>query len=127
MKQLNRKTGNVGEDYATDYLQKKGYTMLQRNYSSRFGEIDIIASKDKTLCFIEVKAKTGDEYGTPEEMITKRKIKQIHKMAHMFLLKNKTFADKFNNYRIDVIAIVLTNSQKLETIQQYEDVGSEYL
>jgi len=127
MKRFNKAIGIEGENIATTYLNKTGYKIIERNYSSRFGEIDIVASINNCLVFVEVKTKTGTDFGVPEEMISKRKIKQIQKMADLFILKNATTTSSYNACRIDVIAIVLTETGEAESIHHYEEVGSEFL
>jgi putative endonuclease len=61
--------GEAGERYATDYLIKNGYKILDRNWRIRGGEIDIVALYKSTLVFVEVKTRTSTSYGTPEESI----------------------------------------------------------
>ncbi len=66
--------GNLGEDRAVEYLENLGYEIFERNFRTRFGEIDIIARDGETLCFVEVKKKTSDRFGSPAEMITPKKL-----------------------------------------------------
>jgi Holliday junction resolvase-like predicted endonuclease len=78
IKTMNRKeTGAIAENIAADYLSKRGYKIRERNYRTREGEIDIIAEKDGTLVFAEVRAKTGKSFGSAEESITERKKKRL--------------------------------------------------
>ena len=95
MKSFNKQTGFIGEDLATEALKKKDYQILERNFSNKFGEIDIIA-KDKTrsassgqdiLVFVEVKTKKGEEFGSPEEMINTKKLWKIRNMANLYMPK----------------------------------------
>ncbi|PJA23332.1 YraN family protein, partial [Candidatus Beckwithbacteria bacterium CG_4_10_14_0_2_um_filter_47_25] len=94
MRQDNKKVGAIGEDAAAQLLRKKGYQILERNFRTRWGEIDIIARgkwKGRTLpltLFVEVKTKTGDQYGEPWEMINMRKWQQVKNMAQVYLTKN---------------------------------------
>lgn len=98
----NTSAGKLGEDFAVSYLQKQGYKILQRNFYSKFGEIDIIALDDNTLVFVEVKTRWSKEYGYPEESITPRKIKHLIKAAQYFKLVNPNTPQIM---RIDVVAI----------------------
>ena len=68
-KQFNRIKGKDGEEIAVKFLRERGYQILEQNNSTKWGELDIIASKNDILIFVEVKLKTTEDYGTPEEMI----------------------------------------------------------
>ena len=77
MKTDNKKTGNKGEDLATEYLEKKGYKIIERNFRTRFGELDIVCWDAQILVFVEVKTKIGHDFGEPEEMFNKNKMGQV--------------------------------------------------
>ncbi|MBI2335048.1 YraN family protein [Candidatus Daviesbacteria bacterium] len=116
MKTFNRATGRLAEDLATEALVKKGYLILQKNFSNRFGEIDIIAQDKNIYVFVEVKAKKGEEFGLPEEMITPSKLSKIRHMATVYLNGENVPC------RIDVVAIVLTPDNDLIRLTHYENV-----
>ncbi len=80
--------GKQFETYATDYLVKKGYKILDRNFNCSFGEIDIIAKKDSIICFIEVKARSKKDFGSALEAITYSKQKRMIKVAQYYCIKN---------------------------------------
>lgn len=73
----NRKTAVEGENAACEYLKKLGYGILERNYSCRVGEIDVIAVDKGVVVFVEVKSRTGTDFGLPEESVDLRKRKKI--------------------------------------------------
>ncbi|NOZ61775.1 MAG: YraN family protein [Calditrichaeota bacterium] len=81
--------GKLGEELASDYLQKKGYEILKRNFRFGHGEIDIIAEKDGVLVFVEVKTKQFGDFGDPIHWVTRRKQLQIGKIAHGYLYVNE--------------------------------------
>lgn len=112
----NRNTGRLGEDLAVQTLQDKGFEILERNFSNRFGEIDIIAFDKNTLVFVEVKAKKGANFGLPEEMVNAGKLKRIQRMAQVYL------NGKNLPCRIDVIAIVLSPANEILRLNHYENV-----
>lgn len=116
MKQFNRQTGRSGESIAAAALEKKGYDILERNYSNKFGEIDIIARDRNTLVFVEVKTKIGEEFGSPEEMINPGKLARIRNMATMYLHGVSAPC------RIDVMAIVLGDKNEVLRLTHYENV-----
>lgn len=105
-KTFNRLKGNVGEEMAAKFLREKGYQIIDQNNSTKFGELDIIASKNNILVFVEVKFKQTEDFGTPEEMIRKNKLMQVQRTAEMYLLNNKDIAKIYDRYQIDAICIV---------------------
>ncbi len=116
MKTWNRETGRRAEDIASRHLKRNGYQILERNFGNKFGEIDIIAKDNETLVFVEVKAKVGEQFGQPEEMITPGKLHRIRTMATMYL-KGKSVP-----CRIDVVAIVLSEDNEVVRLTLYESV-----
>ena len=118
MKSANKVTGNRGETLAAEYLQKKGYKIIERNFRTRFGEIDIICSDAQTLVFVEVKTKIGHDFGEPEEMVNKRKLSQVKRMGEVYLQDKGVVA----LCRVDVVAIVLESSGSVEKLEHYQAV-----
>ena len=80
-----RQIGSVYELKASDYLTKKGYQIIERNYRCRIGEIDIIAIERDCLCFIEVKYRKNEKTGDPLEAVDKRKQQKIIRTAQYYL------------------------------------------
>lgn len=110
MNNQNKKAfGNAGENIACKFLMQKGYKIIKRNYRFSKGEIDIIVQKDKTIIFVEVKARKNQNFGPAELAITSGKQKQIRKIAEAFLYEND-FSDF--DFRIDVIAINFESKSK---------------
>lgn len=105
-KQFNRIKGNVGEEMAAHYLRDNGYQIIDQNNSTKFGELDLIATKNDILIFVEVKLKQTEDYGTPEEMIGKNKLMQVRRTAEIYLLTNPDIANSYDKYQIDAICIV---------------------
>ena len=103
MKFLNFTKGVKGEVLATDYLKNQKYKILKKNFKSYVGEIDIIAFKDKTICFIEVKYRETLAFGYPREAVTKEKQQKIKRTAEYYLMKNNI---EDVNIRFDVVEIV---------------------
>lgn len=96
-----RETGLEGEDIAIRFLKKEGYKILEKNYRTPFGEIDIIASKNGVVVFIEVKARNRDLFGSPKEAVTVKKQERIKRSALYYLKGLKDMPP----VRFDVISI----------------------
>lgn len=118
MKQQNRNTGNRGEAVACDLLRQKGYEILTRNYQNKWGEVDIVCVKGEYRVFVEVKTKTGEEFGEPWEMINKWKLEQVERMGHLWC-EEYGFAGLC---RIDVIGVWMGEDGEVEKIEHWEDV-----
>lgn len=103
-----RVRGKQGEDRAVDFLQNKGYRILQRNFRYERGEIDIVAEDDKTLVFVEVKVRYSNSFGNPEDAIGISKQNRLRKVAEGYLLKNNI---DNKECRFDVVAIDYQNDK----------------
>lgn len=98
--------GGKGEDLAVNLLKNNGYKILYRNYKTKLGEIDIIAKDKGVICFVEVKTRRSDRFGSGSEAVFKAKQRQIAKAALSFL-KEKGFLDK--RARFDVVSLDLSS------------------
>jgi putative endonuclease len=96
------KSGKIGEKLAVSYLQGEGYKIIERNYRTKLGEIDIIADCKGCTCFVEVRAKNSPAFGLPEETILKKKQLQISKAALAYI---KQFKLEDKSCRFDVVCI----------------------
>ncbi len=106
----SKNIGNKGEDLAALFLQKGGFNILYRNFYSKFGEIDIIAIKNKLLLFVEVKYRSNESRGKAEEMVSDYKKQRILRTAKYFLMKFPHYSEY--NLRFDLIAISKNNGIK---------------
>lgn len=107
---MSREKGNIAEQKACDYLQSLGFKIVERNFYSRFGEIDIIALKSGTYHFIEVKSAT--DYETAILNITPSKIKKLTKTLHTYI-KKKAIE---NDYSLDALIITPESYDYIESI-----------
>ena len=81
----NKRLGKAGENKAVRYLKRNGYKILERGYKNPFGEVDIIASKDEVVAFVEVKTRLSENYGAPSEAVgIKRREKYIKAAQYYF-------------------------------------------
>ncbi len=105
MKTLIR--GKSGEDAACKLLKEKKYKILERNFRKKHGEIDIIAKKDDKIIFVEVKARSTSEFGTPAEFVTYAKQQRIIKTAWSYIQENSLDAE----FAFDIIEVYLYNGK----------------
>ncbi|HEY7500885.1 MAG TPA: YraN family protein [Vicinamibacterales bacterium] len=98
--------GKTGEDLAAAELERLGYAILARRYRTRYGEIDIVARDGETLVFVEVKARTGGEFGIALDAITAQKRRRVVLMATDYLARHDLdqVACRFDVVAIDDVA-----------------------
>ena len=100
--------GKKSESIAAIYLKKNGYKILEQNYRTKFGEIDIIAKDKDTLVFVEVKARNSNRFGNPKWAVTSKKQKKISMLALFYIKSTK---QKNVKARFDVVAITSTKDK----------------
>ena len=106
----NKKLGRAGERQAVKYLKQNGYKIIERGYKNPFGEVDIIASKDDTVAFIEVKTRLSENYGAPSEAVNKsRRNKYIQAAKYYFFGKQIDVTVRF-----DIIEILCGKLNHIE-------------
>jgi len=124
MPSIKRKKGDTGERVTFSYLEKHGYKILERNYSTKFGEIDIIAKKGKTVVFVEVKtrrdAMESDLY--PERNVDWRKQGKLIRTAEYYLIKNKYPGD--TSWQIDVMGVELDTEARKANLRHLKNAIS---
>ena len=106
--QVNSKQeiGALGEEYAAEFLKKLGCEIIERNYRSNMGEIDLIVKDHDELVFVEVKTRGQLLYGTPGEAVNKQKKNHIYHVAEYYLMKNHL---EHVFCRIDVVEVYLSS------------------
>lgn len=100
--------GKEGEDIATNFLRKKGYKILDRNYKTPIGEADIIAKDKDTIVFVEVKTRSSDTFGLPFEAVTYRKQEKLKKIAIFYLKQHQVEYP----VRFDIVSIFCRNEKR---------------
>tara|TARA_R110001592_G_scaffold325782_4_gene606340 strand:- start:264547 stop:264903 length:357 start_codon:yes stop_codon:yes gene_type:complete len=112
---MSKDTGQLGENMACEYLVNNGFVILARNYRFRQHEIDIIASKNDCLHFVEVKLRGSDNFGSPASFVSKAQQRSIAKAAEAFLLSLETDPD----CQFDIVSIYKENNRfKIEYIDE---------
>jgi putative endonuclease len=105
---LRQNIGRYGEDRAATYLQDRGYEIIERNWRSRAGEIDLIARENDRLVFVEVKTRTGSGYGHPFEAITQVKVARMRRLVADWCSSRQLPAIKV---RLDAISVLITGGR----------------
>ncbi len=104
--------GDWGEKVAVNYLMKQGYQILDRNYKTKLGELDIVAKERDIIVFVEVKTRSSRSFGLPQEAVNFKKQNKIMRMAMQYL-QNR---DLRGTWRIDVVGIVMSKNRRVENI-----------
>ncbi|HUO56213.1 MAG TPA: YraN family protein [Candidatus Paceibacterota bacterium] len=122
-----KEVGKIGETIAAQFLEKKGFKILERNYRKPWGEIDLIAQKDNTVRFVEVKTLSRENIGDfsremsdyrPEEQVHAFKLKKIARTADMYMDSNRDRRE----YQIDVVGVFLNMRLRTAHCRLYEQV-----
>lgn len=108
--------GKAGEDRAVEELERRGYAILARRYRTRHGEIDIVARDQETIVFVEVKARTGGDFGSAVEAVTAWKQRRLISMANDYLVRGR-LTDR--PCRFDVVAIDGTGEARRVTVYRH--------
>ncbi len=105
-----RELGSRYEENAARYLSEQGYSILEKNFRCKMGEIDLIGKSDGYLCFIEVKYRSSSEYGMPSEAVDNRKRRKIVLTALTYMNYHKLPTD--TACRFDIV-VILNNKYSL--------------
>ncbi len=107
-------TTERGEAIAADFLVKKGFRILEKNFRSRHGEIDIVCSDGGTFCFVEVKSRSDFSHGFPEEFVDSRKRKKLTLTALEYIRKKRI---ESRPMRFDIVAVDLSKGEVMNFIE----------
>ena len=107
---MKKTLGSDGEAFAAEFLRKKGYRIIAKNYKTSIGEIDIVAKDGDTLVFFEVKTRTSESFGYPFEAVNDHKRRKIKNVALLFLKKMKEEVPA----RFDVLSISIAENGRKE-------------
>jgi len=114
----NRTFGDFGERVAASHLESHGYHILERNWSCRQGEIDLIASRGDDLVFVEVRSRKGRDFGAPEESITGRKRQHLLDTIDVYMSEHP---DSPPHQRIDLVVLELDRKGRVMRVEQIEN------
>jgi putative endonuclease len=125
---ISQKIGELGEEIACKYLESKGYSVLERNYTRKWGEIDIIASKENSLYFIEVKSKSVSDLsiisqnetgGRPEDNMHPWKLKRLSRVVQTYLI-NKRIGNTL--WQFDLLVVYIDIESRKARVRKIENV-----
>lgn len=111
--------GGFGQGLAVNYLRGKKYQIEAENFRTRQGEIDIIVSQDSQVIFVEVKTRLSERFGLPEEAVSESKLEKMRLTALQYLEQKQINHD---NYRFDIVAIVIDKANKKANIRHYKNI-----
>ena len=113
--------GRLGEQAAVDYLQNRGFKIIERNYRKKFGEIDIVAKRASVVHFVEVKASRYTNIGiSPEENVHFKKQQRLHRAIKTYLMERNI--SESQEWQVDVVIVYLDLSSNKNTIEHIENV-----
>jgi putative endonuclease len=108
--------GNMGENLAAVFLRDKGYQLLDRNYHTRFGELDLVMLENEMVVFVEVKTRTSKKFGSPEDSINSSKMEHLQNAGLLWLQEHPKSPD---DWRIDVVSIFMDRTGKIFDIKHF--------
>ncbi len=113
---MRSEIGRIGELTASNFLVEKGYRLVERNYRTKYGEIDLVMKDGGVWVFVEVKTKSGSQYGRPEEMFGRTKYAKVVRMGTLYM------GNKNEQCRVDMVAVDLDVARQVIDIRHYENV-----
>ncbi len=123
----SQKTGEIGEHVAVRYLKNKGFNIVERNYTKKWGEIDIVAQKGKIFHFVEVKSKTNDSLELlpyirdgyrPEDNMHFRKTQRLKRTIQTYLAEHKEIGE----WRFDLVTVYLQSDLQKAKVELLEHI-----
>ncbi len=118
MEGYNKKLGAFGEKIAESFLLKRSYQIINKNYYTSSGEIDLIVKKNRELIFIEVKTRTNNSFGLPENAVDYRKLQHLHKAISIFFEQSNIRLP----WQIDIISVEIDKVKKTAIIKHFKNI-----
>lgn len=110
MSNHNQRFGALGERIAERWLTRKGWRIVYRRFTNGHRDIDLVAQRDSTIAFVEVKARKGSEFGDPVEAVHHRKQRELTKSAHVWIDRHGRAEEV---YRFDVVGVLVDGERVL--------------
>jgi putative endonuclease len=112
--------GARAEQAIADEIASRGWTLIDRNFRTRYGEIDLVALDGDVLVFVEVRARTGTSFGVADETVGRRKLERIMSAALSYIEQHPEYAESW--WRVDLFAITLNRAGAIIACRQYENL-----
>ncbi len=117
----SQRIGELGENIACNYLKSNGFVILERNFTRRLGEIDIVAEKGKRLFFIEVKSVSYETLGIrPEENVHEKKLQKIYRTIEVYL--EEKHVSEAIEWQLDLVCVYLDNVHKKAKVKHLSNI-----
>ena len=113
-----RQFGNIGENVACVYLEKHGYTILERNYLRKWGEIDIVAQKGAITHFVEVKSVSSETLYRPEENVHPAKLRRLARAIQTYILEKNIDGD----WQLDIVMVRIDETARQAKVEILENI-----
>ena len=114
---LRKEVGRIGEEIACQFLERRGFKVVSRNYRKPWGEIDIIAEKGNIVRFIEVKAVSRESaYYRPEELVHRTKLRKVARTASLYMEEHRDNRE----FQIDAVTVVMNETTRIARCQLFE-------
>lgn len=118
MRTLKRKTGDLGEDLACEFLRRRGFEIVERNYLRKWGEIDIVGKKNGVMRFVEVKTVSSETHLRPEENMHPGKLRRLARTIQLYLLHEKLDCD----WQLDLVTVKLDTISRQAKVEIIENI-----
>ena len=113
-----RQFGNIGENVACVFLEKRGFNIVERNYLRKWGELDVVAKKGETLHFIEVKSVSDETGYRPEENMHPQKLKRLSRAIQTYLLEK----DIEGEWQLDLVTVRINEGERRAKVDMLENI-----
>ena len=123
MNDYRQRLGRFGEKIVESYLSRYGYAVVDKNFKTYYGEIDLIVRKDDEILFCEVKCRTGSDYGYPEESVDRHKIRRLLLAIGHYLQWKRL--DLF--WRLDIISVEINKADKKAKIRWFKNISEDFV
>ena len=115
-----QKVGQLGEDIAVKFLMKQGYEIIDRNFTQKCGELDIVAKNKGKVHFIEVKTVSCESFYRPEENVSPRKLKRMARAIQIYMAQKHVSYE--TDWQIDVITVILNHRNRTAKVEVLENI-----